>query len=268
MTFPSPELRKALSLAVREAGQLILHYRAQGVRPDIKEDGTVVTDADRAADHLLVAALAQIDPDTPVVSEEGKAFPEAQRSALHWLVDPLDGTRGFLRGGDDFTVNVALVEKGTPLFGFLLHPPTERLYAGGRGIPAEVEDAGGVLHPLKVRPIPTEGPTVLSSAHHRSSKVAKILSRIESGEHRSFGSALKFCHVAEGKADVYFRGGPTMEWDTAAGHAVLVAAGGSVQLLDETPLVYGKLGRTNSGFVAESSPAWRRFLHDMPETRA
>lgn len=269
MTVPDRAARDALHAAVREAGRVILAVRASGeaVRED-KADGTPVSDADRGADEVIASALAAVDPGAPVVSEERPHPDAAGGRARHWLVDPLDGTRGFLAGGDEFTVNVALVEDGAPRFGCVLHPPTGRLYAGGAGVPAAVEEDGAAPRPLRVRRCPAAGPHVLTSSHHPDGATAELLGRLRFGGRKRLSSSLKFCRVAEGSADLYVRFGPTMEWDTAAGHAVLAAAGGAVRCPDGAPFRYGRRDRMNGAFVAEGDPAWRKFLREAPALHA
>lgn len=266
MTVPDRAARDALLAAVREAGRAILAVRAAGdARAERKDDGSPVTEADHAADRVIAAALAEVDPDTPVVSEERPLPPGAGGNARHWLVDPLDGTRGFLAGRDDFTVNLGLVEDGAPLFGCVLHPPSGRLYAGGEGVEATLEEEGAAPVPLRVRDCPADGPHVLTSRRHRRGELEDVLGRLRTGGTEAFGSALKFCRIAEGNADLYVRLGPTMEWDTAAGHALLAAAGGAVRGPDGAPLPYGTPTRVNPAFLAEGDPAWRRFLREEPE---
>ncbi len=245
---------------MRAAGREILAVRAAGsVNSDVKVDGSPVTEADRRADTVLVRALDTIDPKTPVVSEERPTPASADGGVRHWLIDPLDGTRGFLAGRDDFTVNVGLVVDGAPVFGCMLEPVGGRFYCGGIGVKARMVDATGRARALRVRRCPAEGPTVLTSHWHEAA-FEQIMGRIEGGQRESMSSALKFCRVAEGTADVYPRPGRTMEWDTAAGHAIVVAAGGSVSQFTGGDLRYGKPGRENPSFLVEGSPDWRRFL--------
>ncbi len=264
---PDPERIAAIERAMRAAGRAILAVRAAGsVDPEVKHDGSPVTEADRQADEILVRALALLDPDTPVVSEERPHPAGLDDGAPRWLIDPLDGTRGFLAGGDDFTVNVALVIDGEPVFGGMLDPAGQRFYWGGSGIAAGVADAAGRREALRVRPTPPEGPTVLVSRWHEAA-FERIIGRIEGGRRESLSSALKFCRVAEGTADVYLRPGRTMEWDTAAGHAIVEAAGGSVSKLEGGRLRYGKPSGENPAFLVEGSPEWRRFLRPAAPRR-
>ncbi len=260
MSVLSEEKIGAIERAMRAAGDEILAVRATGVlgRED-KTDGSPVSEADRRADAVLVPAVAAIDPGVPVVSEERATPDEALGNARHWLLDPLDGTRSFLAGGDDFTINLGLVVEGVPLFGSMLDPVSGRYYCGGVGVPARVVDADGSVRMIRARACPDDGPTVLISSYHASAFEEQV-GRITAGCRESMSSALKFCRIAEGAADVYLRPGRTMEWDTAAGHAIVAAAGGAVTEISGAALRYGKASRANPPFLAEGSPDWRRFL--------
>ena len=269
LSAPNEACIAEIQRAMRAAGDAILAVRAGGaVRSDVKHDGSPVTEADRRADAILVPALQAIDPTTPVVSEERQYPGDLDTHARHWLIDPLDGTRSFLAGGDDFTVNVGLVLDGEPVFGSMLDPVGGRFYWGGTGVAARVADADGNCARLRVRRCPAEGPTVLTSRWHEAA-FERSVGRIEGGRRESMSSALKFCRVAEGTADLYPRPGRTMEWDTAAGHAIVTAAGGTVSKLTGGRLRYGKPSRENPSFLVEGSPEWRRFLRpvDSPEVK-
>jgi 3'(2'), 5'-bisphosphate nucleotidase len=216
-----------------------------------KADASPVTEADLRAEALILQHLARLTPHLPVVSEEQDERDGAVSAAERfWLVDPLDGTKEFIGRNGEFTVNIALVERGAPRLGVVYAPALGRLYAGARFAGARLHDAAGTRE-LRCRERPAEGLTVVASRSHGDDAA---LSRWLGGEpvaaRRNAGSSLKFCLVAEGQADVYPRLGRTMEWDTAAGHAVLAAAGGRVDRLDGTPLVYGKAGFENPHFVA------------------
>ena len=229
---------------------------------ETKPDGSPVTAADRQADAILVRAMENLDSETPIVSEERPPPAGLDADAPRWLIDPLDGTRSFLKGGEDFSVNVGLVIDGEPVFGGMLDPVGQRFYWGGEGVTATVSDREGRRAALRVRPTPAEGPTVLVSRWHEAA-FERIIGRLEGGRRESLSSALKFCRVAEGTADVYPRPGRTMEWDTAAGHAIVVAAGGAVSRLEGGRFRYGKPAGENPAFLVEGSPGWRRFLHPV-----
>lgn len=235
----------------RQAGEAILAVYAGAFPSRHKADGSPVTDADLAAEAIIVAALSRLTPGVPVVSEEAASEGEAPAvGGRFWLVDPLDGTREFVDRHGEFTVNIALVEAGVPVLGMVHAPALGELHAGERGRGAFVE-AAGRRSPVRCAAPRAGGLVVVSSRSHGD---ADALSRFLRGRKVAatvgVGSSLKFCRVARGEADLYPRLGPTMEWDTAAGQAVLVAAGGRVVTLAGEPLRYGKPGFVNPPFVA------------------
>lgn len=232
------------------AGNEIRAIRDRGFRVDRKADRSVVTEADHAAEAIILAGLRSALPGCQVIAEEEVAGGSIMApTAEFWLVDPLDGTREFTDGGDDFAVNIGLVRGGRPVLGVVGVPATKEIFGGivGRGAWRQKD---GRRTPIAARPAPPEGLTVVASRHHGdparldaylgSRVVAKVV---------NFGSSLKFCRIADGGADLYPRFGRTMEWDTCAPQAVLEAAGGSVEMLDGTPLRYGKPGWDNPHFV-------------------
>lgn len=225
---------------------------ADGYTVADKSDGSLVTAADHAAEKLIIATLHRLTPDIPLIAEEAVAQngPPACPTRTFWLVDPLDGTREFIARNGEFTVNIALIEDGVPVLGVVLAPALGILWAGGRGLGAWREDADG-RRPIQVRSVPAEGMTVLGSRSHGddAAMTAYLQGRRVAG-FKAAGSSLKFCLIAEGAADLYPRFGRTMGWDTAAAHAVLLAAGGSVCTLDGQELRYGKAGLENPHFVA------------------
>jgi 3'(2'), 5'-bisphosphate nucleotidase len=236
----------------RAAGAIVMEVYATAFAVSGKLDDSPVTEADRRAEVLLEAALARIAPGLPIVSEEaacsGRVPAVAER---FWLVDPLDGTREFIARNGEFTVNIALVERGHAQLGVVLAPATGRLFAAVVGAGAFVEDQAGRRTPLGCRRVPAAGLTVVSSRSHGDDAAldAYLAGRVVAAR-KGVGSSLKFCLVAAGEADLYPRFGRTMEWDTAAGHAVLCAAGGRVEGLDGVELGYGKPGLVNPPFVA------------------
>ncbi|WKE66277.1 3'(2'),5'-bisphosphate nucleotidase CysQ [Gallaecimonas kandeliae] len=234
--------------AVKAAGLKALSYQGK-VRSEDKADGSPVTLADRAAHQILMAALEA--RDYPVLSEEGAHTPWAVRRhwGRYWLVDPLDGTKEFLAGRDEFTVNVALIDKGRPVLGLVYVPATDHLYVGEQGKGAYVEVAGQ-RRAIAVRE--ATPPVVLASRSHPVPELVPWLAAL--GEHQlaNRGSSLKFCAIAEGQAQLYPRFNPTMMWDTAAGQAVLEAAGGQVLTLDGEPLSYHREALRNPAFIASA----------------
>jgi len=252
-TDQTDELRRLLPSVVaiaEEAGRSAMVYF--GSKPEItqKADSTPVTEADRAAERVILAGLAEITPAIPVVSEEASAEdPIDEPSAPRfWLVDPLDGTREFIAERDEFTVNIALVDELRPVLGVVHAPARHLTYAGCDSYVIEI--SSGQTRAIKVRQSPRQHRIAVASRSHRAPQEEAFLKKLGVDEIQSAGSSLKFCLIAAGQADVYPRFGPTMEWDTAAGHAVLAAAGGSVTTLDGAPLGYGKGGFRNPSFVA------------------
>lgn len=223
-----------------------------------KADASPVTEADEAAEKILLADLAAIAPGIPVVAEESAAAGRIPDVAdRFFLVDPLDGTKEFISHRDEFTVNVALIENGLPALGVVFAPARRELFWGdvhaqraGR-IDADPDGTMPSMGTsIAARVAPEQGLVAVASRSHRTPETDAFLANYPVAEFRSIGSSLKFCLVATGDADLYPRVGPTMEWDTAAGHAVLLAAGGRVTDLEGRPFLYGKPGFRNGNFVA------------------
>lgn len=235
----------------RAAGEQVLQVYRSDFEVRGKEDASPVTEADERAEALILAALAQCAPGVPVISEEAAAagyIPEVGQR--FWLVDPLDGTREFINRNGEFTVNVALIEGGEPVLGVVLAPALGRLFAGARGCGAFIEEAGA-RQPIECREVSPEGLDVVASRSHGDAQALDVfLAGRKVRSLKSAGSSLKICLVAAGEADLYPRLGRTMEWDIAAGHAVLLAAGGQLLTLQDEPLRYGKLGLDNPHFYA------------------
>ncbi|MBW8756409.1 MAG: 3'(2'),5'-bisphosphate nucleotidase CysQ [Burkholderiales bacterium] len=241
---------------IHEAGALVMRVYASDFQVEIKDDESPVTLADRCAEAVIVDGLRRLAPDIPVVGEEAASegdIPDV--SNRFWLVDPVDGTKEFISRNGEFTVNIALVDHGVPVLGLVLAPALGSLYAGAVGLGAWVE-VGGLRRDMAVRCAPADGLTVVGSRHHgNGAAVDAFLAGRRVAANRMVGSSLKLCILAEGLADVYPRFGRTMEWDIAAGDAILRAAGGEVQTLDGAPLRYGKPGFENPDFIAWANPA-------------
>ncbi len=251
-----------VSAIARRAGAAILPYYQTDLDIDRKDDRSPVTEADHAADAVIVPALEALTPDIPVVSEERAASHRTDGASAgpYWLVDPLDGTREFINRRDEFTVNIALVAGRRPVFGVLGIPVQNVIYAGytaGNGTGAASRQTGdGPAEPVAVRAEPAAGIVVAASRSHDNwDELDDFLDGENVARRIIAGSALKFALVAEGSADLYPRLGPTMEWDTAAGQAIVEAAGGTVRTLDGGLLTYGKAGWRNAGFVVRGRPA-------------
>ena len=252
---PTKTLLPAVELFVREAGAVILEVYAEDFAVTHKPDDSPVTVADQRAETVLLRSLSMLTPRFPVFAEEAVAAAGAPDAAelgeRFWLVDPLDGTREFVARNGEFTVNVALIEHGEPVLGVVFAPALGRLYAGVVGHGAWCEDGAG-RRSIHCRTPPPEGVHVVASrSHGDAAALQKFLTQHKVASVVAAGSSLKLCLLAEARADLYPRFGRTMEWDIAAGHAVLAAAGGSVLRLDDgTPLRYGKRGLENPDFIA------------------
>ena len=250
------DLALALARLASEAGRVVMEVYATDFAVRTKDDLSPVSEADERAEALLVPGVQALLPGVPIIAEEAvsrRGLPDVPPEFV--LIDPVDGTREFVSRNGDFTVNVALVRDGVPVAGVVYAPARERMYVGGtRGGTVEVAagDPVGELRPLRTRPYPDGGLVAVASRSHLDDRTRDFLDRLRPADTRSAGSSLKFCLVAAGEADVYPRFGPTMEWDTAAGDAVLRAAGGTV--VDEVgrPFRYGKAdaGLRNGPFVA------------------
>ncbi|MGE3830006.1 MAG: 3'(2'),5'-bisphosphate nucleotidase CysQ [Parvibaculaceae bacterium] len=254
---PSAELRALAGLAL-VAGREILDIYGRDIAVSVKDDLSPVTEADEVAEKVILAGLARLAPGIPVIAEEAAAAGKCPPiSSRFYLVDPLDGTKEFIGRNGEFTVNIALVERGIPVAGVVYAPALRRLYIGEVGIgafeaEAEPDQEALIWKRIATRPRPADGLIVVASRSHRDKETEAFLDTQPVKELVSAGSSLKFCLLACGKADLYPRFGRTMEWDIAAGHAVLAAAGGRVETADGQPMTYGKTARgyDNPAFIA------------------
>jgi 3'(2'), 5'-bisphosphate nucleotidase len=254
-------LLEVMIAAALRAGRAIHDIYAGGFEVAHKADATPVTEADHAAEEIILEHLQRSAITVPVVAEEQVAAGGAPVvGAEFFLVDPLDGTKEFVQRRGDFTVNIALVRSGAPVLGVVYAPASSQLFAGhvpaGSAFKSVQAPAAGVLAartPIRVRSAPAAGLTVVASRSHATPETDTYLSQYSVAERVAVGSSLKFCLVAAGAADLYPRLGPTMEWDTAAGHAVLVAAGGRVLAPGGLALRYGKPGFRNPWFIASGT---------------
>ncbi len=268
-------LESVMALARRAGIAIMPWYRDNDLEVEAKADESPVTSADRAAQKVIETGLRALDPGSPVLSEEGPcpAWEQRRRWHRYWLVDPLDGTREFVEGRDEFTVNIALIEHGRPVLGVVLLPVSRMLYAGlVVGAPAAFrEDAAGQRATLATRSAPSGGEAeplaVAVSRTYAESDLAPLREPLETRfgplSLAVAGSSLKFCRVAAGEVDLYPRYAPTCEWDTAAGQAIVEAAGGAVRTFGHGPLRYNrKDSLLNPGFYAVGDPRrdWREWL--------
>ena len=272
MNFPHPLMAPVIELAL-QAGEAILPFWRAGVEVTAKSDDSPVTAADLAAHHLIVAGLTALDPSIPVLSEEDADIPQSVRAGWQrwWLVDPLDGTKEFISGSEEFTVNIALIENGRVVFGVVTMPTNGRFYVGGAGFGAWRGDEGGTPTAIQVRDVPASGEafTVVASRRHSSPEQERLLAGLSAslGELQlaNIGSSLKFCLLAEGAADCYQRLAPTSQWDTAAAQGVLEGAGGEVLDLSGEAFSYPpRESLLNEFFLAlPAKAAWRGRLLEL-----
>lgn len=259
------ELLPCFEALALEAGRAIMEVRAGGASARLKPDASPVTEADLRAEAIILKGLRHAFAAVPCVAEEESAAGIAPREtgSAFFLIDPLDGTREFVAGSADFTVNIALIENGLPVAGVVYAPARNLLYSGGPAGAEEIrtgpDHAALGRRAIRVRPRYAP-PVVVASRSHRTPQTDRYIAAIEGATCVAIGSSLKFCILAAGEADLYPRFGPTMQWDTAAGDAVLRAAGGATSRLDGTPLPYGAGagdpagGFLNPFFIAEGGP--------------
>ena len=252
MAADDGDLAAAIEAIALQAGGAIMKIYGRGFSVESKADASPVTEADRVAEAIIVTALRELTPDIPVVAEEEVSAghrPEVGAGPF-WLVDPLDGTREFVSRNGDFTVNIALIRGGEPVLGTVHVPVKAETYtAAGYGQVSRRRGADAA-QAIRARAPAGDGLVAMVSRSHGSPETDDFLADFDIKECIAAGSSLKFCRLAEGPADLYPRLGRTMEWDTAAGHAVLACAGGSVRRLDGGPLRYGKNGFENPHFLA------------------
>lgn len=262
------ELIERLTPGMHAAAKLIESHRASGI-VSREKDGThgspasPVTQADEAAEKLLTQAIRAIDPHAVIVGEEASAAgiqPAATRR--FWLIDPLDGTRDYVNGGEDYSVNIGLVEDGVPTLGLVLHPPSGTLWTGATGLGAWKHAPGEARRPIHARP-QAEAPHIVTSRSHLDDRTRAWVSALGACSTHPSGSSLKFCLLAEGAADIYPRYGPTCEWDTAAADAILRAAGGITLAPGKTVFAYGKPDYRNGPFLALGDPSAADSLPDF-----
>ena len=245
----SAHLQTLVQIA-QAAGTVVMRHYEAGCDARIKADRSPVTDADEEAETLILAELARHFPKVPVVAEEAAAAGKIVEAGAHFcLVDPVDGTKEFVKRGGEFTVNIGEIIHGEPVAGVVLAPAIGRLFAGRAGEGA-FEISNGVTRTISARAPASDGLVAVSSRSHPDPRTDALLKTLTIKGHTNAGSSLKFCLVAAGEADIYPRAGQTMEWDTGAGHAVLAAAGGEVTTWDGAPFLYGKPGFFNGPFIA------------------
>lgn len=244
------DINYLIALSVKAGNAILEVYNSENFGVEIKSDNSPLTKADKVSNEIIEKGLKKLSPDIPILSEEGKEIPFEKRKnwKQFWLVDPLDGTKEFIKRNGEFTVNIALIENNTPAFGVIYVPLTGEIYYGGPSYGSWKDD-----HQVFVsKKTPQDELSVVQSRSHSGEEENKFYSNYRIKENLSKGSSLKICLVAEGKAEVYFRSGPTWEWDTGAGHAILLGAGGYFVNKDRSGLVYNKKVIKNFGFIVSS----------------
>jgi 3'(2'), 5'-bisphosphate nucleotidase len=250
-------LMEPLTGLVMRAGAAILGVDRAAMKIDGKADGSPVTEADLAADRIIAEGLARLIPELPVLSEECGHLAQQPYGGSFFLIDPLDGTKEFVAGRNEFTVNLALVTNGTPLLGIIGAPGLGLIWRGlvGRGAERLTTGKGSVAEPIRTRPLPKRGEPWIAavSRSHGDSRTEAFIEARPGAIRQMFGSAVKFGRVAEGGADIYPRLAPTCEWDVAAGHALVTAAGGKITDAQGAAL---KFGAGREGFIVPEFIAW------------
>jgi 3'(2'), 5'-bisphosphate nucleotidase len=237
----------------REAGKLILKHYHRGTEVDLKSDDSPLTAADLESNTFIRRELEELTPTIPIISEETtpESYDERREWETFWLVDPLDGTKEFVKKTGQFTVNIGLIHRGVPVLGVIDVPVQEETYFAADGV-ARWEGYGSKSgsKTLRVRPLNPDAIDIVASRDHAGPAVQALADRFPSAGFKSMGSSLKFCLIAAGEADVYLRDVPTMEWDTAAAHAILKAAGGDIYTLDGQVLTYNKESLRNPSIIS------------------
>jgi len=255
---------EAIAIALKAGEAILAVYNSGDFNIEIKGDDSPLTRADIAANDIIVHGLAQLTPAIPILSEESRQTPYEERKdwTTFWLVDPLDGTKEFIKRNGEFTVNIALIENGEPVLGVVYAPVLKRSYFAARGHGAFVQEDTHPATQIKVAAYDKGRLKVVASRSHAGPDLQEFLDNIGGYDVVSMGSSLKLCLVAEGKAHLYPRLGPTMEWDTAAAHAIVNVAGGQVTDLSGKPLSYNKENLLNPYFMVAGDPPypWQNHL--------
>jgi 3'(2'), 5'-bisphosphate nucleotidase len=257
-------LPQVLSLA-EEAGKVVMDiYSGRDFGTAYKENESPVTHADIASHAVIAAGLSHLTPNLPLLSEESTAVPCHERQSWHvyWLIDPLDGTKEFIKRNGEFTVNICLIEGRSPVLGVVHAPALNVTYWGARGMGSYKRMSEGPAVRITVSDYRTMPLKLVASRSHAGDALSNFIDKIVPGEFISMGSSLKICLVAEGSAHLYPRLGPTMEWDTAAAQCVLEQGGGVMTDLTDNALIYNKADLVNPPFIASSYPPfpWQRYL--------
>ncbi len=247
--FLNIDVQNILPVALKAGEKIMSIYGEEDFQIETKADNSPLTLADKASHEIIQKELSKLYPEIPLLSEEGKFIPYSERKnwPVFWLVDPLDGTKEFIKRNGEFTVNIALIERHQPVLGVMFAPALNVLYFAQKDEGSFMQSAGDSPVKIQVDSNPKKGLIAVKSRSHSSDEEEALFSRYNISDSVSVGSALKFCMVAEGRAHVYYRHGPTWEWDTGAGHAIAECAGASV-----SGLAYNKENLLNSSFLVSS----------------
>jgi 3'(2'), 5'-bisphosphate nucleotidase len=230
-----------------EVQKPIMHYYKKQFKLNFKKDNSPVTEVDLLSDQIIYSALKKLTPNIPIVSEERNEIFDLDKLKDFWLIDPIDGTKGYIMGNDNFAVNIALLENKKPKYGFILLPVTGEIYFNDDS-KSYVRSNNGFINEITCRNINNFGIDVVAGSSYGAS-TKKFLSHYKINSINKVGSSIKFCHIASGKADLYVRYGRTMEWDTAAGEAIIKKAGGNLITIDNNSMLYAKKEFKNNGFL-------------------
>ena len=255
---------EVVDIAVKAGEAIMAVYDSGEFNVELKGDDSPLTRADIAANDIIVQGLAQLTPDIPILSEESKQTPYEERKGWtkFWLVDPLDGTKEFIKRNGEFTVNIALIDNSDPMLGVVYAPVLKRIYSAAKGHGAFVQEDKQAKKTIKVAAYNNDRLKVVASRSHAEPDLQGFLDNLGEYDVISMGSSLKLCLIAEGKAHLYPRLGPTMEWDTAAAHAIVNVAGGQVTDLSAKSLRYNKENLLNPYFMVAGDPPfpWQNYL--------
>ena len=260
-----PDIRMILALAIQAGDEQLRYFGDQNLDIKLKEDDSPLTQADLGADQIITRGLKKIRPDIPVLSEESPdiSYSDRKNWEYYWLVDPLDGTKEFIKKNNEFTVNIALIHENQSILGVIHAPAKKKTYYGIKGKGAFRVRQDQADEQIMTSDYRGSRLKVIGSRSHGNKRIRSFLDKRVDYEFIEMGSSLKFCMIADGIAHLYLRFGPTMEWDTAAGDCILREAGGTLTDLEDNPLVYNKPDLTNPEFVALANPPfpWKDYFN-------
>ncbi|MCF7870195.1 MAG: 3'(2'),5'-bisphosphate nucleotidase CysQ [Candidatus Omnitrophica bacterium] len=256
MNLTSQQINTLLKQVNKASAAILDIYQSADLEVKTKKDNSPLTLADRTSHDILVAELKKLYPDIPIISEEGASIAYQVRKSWQyfWVIDPLDGTKEFISGNGEFTINLALVQSDQPIFGIVAAPTKDTVYFANQGSGAYKKENNNLPQPIKANKKSKDKIIVARTRSHKNEKEELLISKLGQTETIHAGSALKFCLVAEGKADIYLRGGPTMEWDTAAGDCIAAEAGATTYTIDGKPFLYNKESLLNPGLICTANP--------------